>query len=87
MTADQSGAPGLNVTEYVTGAAQENDAVACRIAIVPFEFAVWNFNFRSDIDMRPAQWLVRSIVCYCRVGLAVPDMDFISPIGVGFAAT
>ena len=82
-----SGTTGLNVTEHVTGAAQENDSVAGWITAVPFEFVDGNFNFRADIDMGPAQLFVRPIVCYDHVGLAISDMDFIGPIGVGFAAT
>src|SRR5712691_10101235 len=84
-TIDQT--PGLNVTEYVTVAAQEYDAVTGWIRSVPFELVVRDFYFRSDLDVRPAARFVGPVVGDLRVGLAVPDMDFIGPVGVGFAAT
>jgi hypothetical protein len=61
--------------------------VTCWIASVPLELVVWNFNFRSDLDVRPLERFVRAIIRYCGEGPAVSDMDFISPIGVGLAAT
>jgi hypothetical protein len=84
---DPSDAAGLNVAEYVTVAAQEYDAVTGWIGLVPFEFIVRNFNLRSGLDVRPAARLVGPVVGDDRVGFAFPDMDFISPIGVGFTAT
>jgi hypothetical protein len=86
-TIDRSGSRRLNVTEDVTGAAQEYDAVSGRIASVPFEFVVWNLDFRSDIDVRPLERFVGSIIRDGGVGLAVSDMDLIGPIRVGLAAT
>jgi len=83
----KSNTAGLNVTEYVTGATQEYDAVTGWIRFVPFEFVVRDFNLRSEGDVRPAARRIISIVGYPRIGLAVPDMDFIGPVGVGFAAT
>jgi hypothetical protein len=50
--------PGLDVTEHVAVATQEYDAVAGWIRFVPFEFVVRDFNFGSDVDMRPAARLV-----------------------------
>ena len=61
--------------------------MACWIAFVPLELVVWNFNFRSDVEVRPAQRFVGPVISDCHIGFAVPDMDTISPIGVGFAAT
>jgi hypothetical protein len=83
---ETSDAAGLNVTEHVPGAAQEYDAVPGRIRFVPFEFVVGDFDFGSDVDVGPATRLVGPIVSHDRVGFAVPDMDFVSPIGIGFAA-
>jgi hypothetical protein len=54
---------------------------------VPLEFVVRNFNLRSDLDVRPAARFVGPVIGDCGVGFAVSDMDFISPVGVGFAAT
>src|SRR5882724_5554655 len=84
---DRSDAPRLNVTEYVTVAAQEYDAVTGWIRSVPFELVVRDFYFRSDLDVRPAARFVGPVVGDLHIGLAVPDMDFIGPVGVGFAAT
>src|SRR6266704_1072722 len=84
---DRSSAPGLNVTEYVTVATQEYDAVTGCIRSVPFELVVRDFYFRSDLDVRPAARFVGPVVGDLHIGLAVPDMDFICPVGVGFAAT
>jgi hypothetical protein len=80
-------ATGLNVTEYITGAAQEYDAVTGWIRFVPFEFVVRNFDFRSDVDVRPAARFVGPIIGDCRVGFAVSDMDVICPVSVGLTAT
>jgi hypothetical protein len=82
----KSGASGLHVTEYVAGAAQEHDAVTCGIALVPLEFVVRDFNFRSAIDVRPLQRFVRAIVRDGDEGPALSNMDFIGPIGIGLAA-
>jgi hypothetical protein len=81
-----SNAAGLNVTEHVTGAAQENDAVAGGIRSIPFELVVRDFDFRSVGDVRPAERFVGPIVIDGRVSFAVSDMDFIGPIGISFAA-
>src|SRR3979490_1916820 len=83
---DRSDTPGLNVTKHVTVAAQEYDAVTGWIGFVPLEFVIRDFNFRSDVDVRPAARVVGPVVGDYRVGFAVSDMDFISPVGVGFAA-
>src|SRR5450631_1645456 len=82
----ESDAPRLNVTEHVTGTAQEYDAVTGRIRFVPFEFVVRDFDLGSDVDVRPAARRVIPVIGDPRVGLAVSDMDFICPVGVGFAA-
>jgi hypothetical protein len=37
--------------------------------------------------VRPAQRFVGPVISDCHIGFAVPDMDTISLIGVGFAAT
>jgi len=83
---DRSDTPGLNVTKHVTVAAQKNDAVTGWIGFVPLEFVIRDFNFRSDVDVRPAARLVGPVVGDYRVGFTVFDMDFISPVRVGFAA-
>jgi hypothetical protein len=83
---DRSDTPGLNVTKHVTVAAQEYDAVTGWIGFVPLEFVIRDFNFRSDVDVRPAARVVGPVVGDYRVGFAVSDMDFISPVRVGFAA-
>jgi hypothetical protein len=61
--------------------------MAGRIRFVPLEFIIRDFNFRSDVDVRPAARFVGPIIGDYRVGFAISDMDFISPVGVGFAAT
>jgi hypothetical protein len=61
--------------------------MAGRIRFVPLEFIIRDFNFRSDVDVRPAARFVGPIIGDYRVGFSVSDMDFISPVGVGFAAT
>ncbi len=83
---DRSDTPGLNVTKHVTVAAQKYDAVTGWIGFVPLEFVIGDFNFRSDVDVRPAARLVGPVIGDYRVGFAVSDMDFISPVRVGFAA-
>src|SRR5450631_4698249 len=82
----ESDAPGLHVAEHVTGTTQEYDAVTGRIRFVPFEFVVRDFDLGSDVDVRPAARRVIPVIGDPRVGLAVSDMDFICPVGVGFAA-
>jgi len=78
--------PGLDVAVNVTGAAQEHDAVAGWIRFVPLEFVVRDLDLGAYVDMRPVPRLVRPIVGDGGVGLAVPYMDLIGPIGVGLAA-
>ena len=77
---------GLNVTEHVTVAAQEEDAVTGGIRSVPIEFVVRDFDFRSVVDVSPPERFIRPVVRDAHVGLAVPDVDFIGPVGVCFTA-
>jgi hypothetical protein len=77
---------GLDVAVDVTGAAQECDAVAGWIRFVPLEFVVRDLDLGAYVDMRPLPRLVRPIVGDGGVGLAVPYMELIGPIGVGLAA-
>jgi hypothetical protein len=53
--------------------------MAGRIRFVPLEFVVRDFNFRSDVDVRPAARFVGPIIGDYRVGFAVSDVDFIRP--------
>jgi hypothetical protein len=77
-----SRAAGLNVTEHVTVAAQEEDAVAGGIRSVPFEFVVRDFDFRAVVDVSPAERFIRPVIRDAHVGLAVSDKDFIGPVSV-----
>jgi hypothetical protein len=61
--------------------------MAGRIRSVPFEFVVRDFDFRPDVDVRPAARFIGPVISNDRVGFAVSDMDFISPVGIGLAAT
>src|SRR5260370_37607964 len=79
-------ASGMHVAIDVAAAAEEQDPVPGRIRFVPFELVVRNLDFRSDVDMRPTARLVRPIVRDGRVGLSVPDVNLVGPIGIGFAA-
>src|ERR1700684_2562983 len=75
-----SNAAWLDVAKDVAGAAQKHDAMPGRIRAVPFELVVGDFNFGSDIDMRPLTRLVRPVVGNDGVGLAASDADFVRPI-------
>ena len=77
---------GLNVTEHVTAATEKDDAVTGRIRSIPFELMIRDFDFRSVADVTPAERFIGPLIGDPRVGLAVPDMDFIGPVGVGLAA-
>jgi hypothetical protein len=55
---------------------QEDDAVTSGIRFIPFEFAVRNFDLRSDLDMRPSARLVGPIIGDGCAGLALPDNGF-----------
>jgi hypothetical protein len=61
--------------------------VAGGIRSVPFEFLIRDFDFRSDVDMRPVARFVGPVIGDDCVGFAISDVDFISPVGVGFPAT
>jgi hypothetical protein len=78
----RSNAAGLHVTEHVTAATEKDDAVTGGIRFIPFEFMIRDFDFRSVADVRPAERPIGPIIGDARIGLAVPDMDFIGPIGV-----
>ena len=58
----RSDAAGLHVTEHVTGAAQENDAVTGGVRSIPFEFVVRDFDFGSVLEVRPAERFVGPII-------------------------
>src|SRR5450631_4445923 len=82
---ERSGASRLNIAKNVTVPAQKYDAMPGRIGFVPFELVVWNLDLRSDVNMRPAARFVRTVVGDHSIGLAVANMDFVRPIGVGLA--
>src|SRR3954468_24253098 len=53
----------------VAGAIQEQHPVPGRIRLVPFQLVIRDFDFRSDVDMRPAARAVRPGVGGGPVGL------------------
>lgn len=83
----KSNAAGLDVAKHASGPSQKQNPVSSRIGFIPFELVVGDFDFRSAIDMRPPPWLIGPIVRYDGVSPAVPDVNFIRPIGIGLAAT
>lgn len=68
---NRSDAAGLDVTEYMTVAAQEDDAVTGGIRFIPFEFVVRDFDLRSVLDMMSAKRFIGPVIGDGRVGLAV----------------
>jgi hypothetical protein len=62
----RSDAAGLHVTEYIKAAAQEHDAMAFRIAPVPFQLVVGNHDHGPNINMRTIAWLVCPVIATMR---------------------
>lgn len=76
----------LNEAINVPLPTDKNDPVPGRIRLIPFELVRRDFDFRSDINMRPVSWFVRSVVSDLAICLAVSCVVVIAPIGVAFAA-
>ena len=80
-----SNAPRRQIAEYLI-AADEDPAVAGRIALVPFDPVIGNRDTRARVDVPAPE---RRVVA--RVGddgdiLVVLDLEIIAPIGVRFSA-
>ena len=57
-----SGAPALHEAIDVATSAQKHDRMSGRVAAIPFQLVIRDFDLGAVVDMRAPQWLIRPIV-------------------------
>ena len=60
----------------------------CPVGLDLSHLSLWfrHLDLGSDLDMRAAARPIRPVVGHDHKGLSVPDMNLVSPVGIGLAA-